>query len=269
MKKSQILVLIGTVTLIVVLYSLPTYVVENDRIETSENFTNSSASEPESVKPLHIANLNREQRLVVSSLKEKIKSGISKKNVNFADSLARLYLSIGHFDSVAILAQNIVSAKDIRLASELYFDAAQSTVNVDWQVQFNRKATEYLQRYTDQNPEDLALKAKLALTLVQSSNPMQGVMMLRQILDADKDNLEALFYLGILSVQSGQFDKAVDRLTKLLSLEPNHHLGAFHLAMAYRGLGHNAKAKEVLINLRSVDDQDILRMVDELLLEIE
>ena len=40
-----------------------------------------------------------------------------------------------------------------------------------------------------------------ALKLVNSSNPMEGVFMLRKILEEDPKNKEVLFNLGVLSIQ--------------------------------------------------------------------
>ena len=44
---------------------------------------------------------------------------------------------------------------------------------------------------------------------------MQGIMMLREVLEEDPKNELALFNMGMLSIQSGQYDKAVERLVEL------------------------------------------------------
>ena len=41
-----------------------------------------------------------------------------------------------------------------------------------------------------------------ALKLIESNNPMEGVFMLRKILEKEPKNKEALFNLGLLSIQS-------------------------------------------------------------------
>ena len=58
-----------------------------------------------------------------------------------------------------------------------------------------------------------------ALKLIESNNPMEGVFMLRKILEKDPKNKEALFHLGILSIQSKQYNKAIERFNQLLIID--------------------------------------------------
>lgn len=65
-------------------------------------------------------------------------------------------------------------------------------------------------------------KIDRAVSLVQSgSNPMEGIMLLREVLAEDSTNVEALLYLGMFSVQSGQLDKARERFETILTYDPN------------------------------------------------
>jgi tetratricopeptide (TPR) repeat protein len=59
-----------------------------------------------------------------------------------------------------------------------------------------------------------------AVALVQGSSPMEGIMKLREILEKDSTNVEALLYMGLFSVQSGQLDKARERFESVLRYEP-------------------------------------------------
>ena len=65
-------------------------------------------------------------------------------------------------------------------------------------------------------------KVEEAVRLVQEGdNPMEGVMMLREILEEDPDNLDAIYAMGMLSMQSGQYEKAVQRFTRIIELAPD------------------------------------------------
>ena len=58
------------------------------------------------------------------------------------------------------------------------------------------------------------------MTYLSSASPMQGITMLREVLaEIRKMNL-ALFNMGMLSIQSGQYDRAVERLDELVRLTP-------------------------------------------------
>ena len=62
-------------------------------------------------------------------------------------------------------------------------------------------------------------KIQLAIEKVKGQNPMEGIMMLKEIVDQDPENVEALFYLGMFSMESGQFEKAVVRFQSILSID--------------------------------------------------
>ncbi len=100
-------------------------------------------------------------------------------------------------------------------------------------------------KHTSEVARQIALDAKVkeAIRIVQTQpQPMEGIMLLREVIDEDPENRSALLFLGIFSCQSGQFDKAVPRLEKLLALEPEHEDGLFWLSVAYTRLGEKEKA---------------------------
>ncbi len=90
---------------------------------------------------------------------------------------------------------------------------------------------------------DVELKIKLADVYVQGSQePMKGIGILRQLSDSLPDNIPVLLALGRLSIQSGQFDKAKERLQKVLKLEPQNTEAMYFLAIAEAQLGHTEEA---------------------------
>jgi tetratricopeptide (TPR) repeat protein len=70
-----------------------------------------------------------------------------------------------------------------------------------------------------------------AVALVNGPNPMEGVMMLRELAESDPPNVDAVVWLGLFSVQSGQIDKARERFSQVLNLEPGHFEATFQLAL--------------------------------------
>jgi tetratricopeptide (TPR) repeat protein len=81
-----------------------------------------------------------------------------------------------------------------------------------------------------------------AIELVNGPNPMQGIMMLREIVAKDTNNVEAHYWLGVFAVQSGQYDKAIPRFEKVLRLEPNYINAYMDLGAVYKELGEKEKA---------------------------
>ncbi len=66
-----------------------------------------------------------------------------------------------------------------------------------------------------------SLKLRQAIDLVEGANPMEGIMQLRELITKDSTNVDAQYYLGLFSVKSGQYDKAIDRFNKVLALRPD------------------------------------------------
>jgi len=63
-------------------------------------------------------------------------------------------------------------------------------------------------------PSPAEVKMAEAIALVQGQDPMRGIMMLRELVEQDSDNAEAHWHLGRFSIQSGQYEKTLDRLRK-------------------------------------------------------
>lgn len=84
-----------------------------------------------------------------------------------------------------------------------------------------------------------------AVALVQGGeNPMQGIMILREILEEDPDNIEAHWHLAHFSVQSGQYDKAVERFKKVIDLDDDQKFpdASFYLGKTYATLDQKEEA---------------------------
>ena len=75
---------------------------------------------------------------------------------------------------------------------------------------------------------------------------MQGVSILLEIVRKDSANIDALLMLGRFGIISGQFDKAIARLEKILYLRPQNSEALLLLAEAYNGQGNKTKAIEML-----------------------
>ena len=81
-----------------------------------------------------------------------------------------------------------------------------------------------------------------ALKLIESNNPMKGVFMLRKILEKEPKNKEALFNLGVLSIQSKQYDKAIERFNQLLIIDSLDKRAYLHLGISNFELGNEEEA---------------------------
>jgi cytochrome c-type biogenesis protein CcmH/NrfG len=101
------------------------------------------------------------------------------------------------------------------------------------------------------------------MTYVSSANPMQGITMLRAVLEEDPVNEEALFNMGILSMQSGQYKRAVERFEKLVEHHPENIQGQFYLGVSLFESNQKKLAKTQLEELRKqTTDPQILSGIE-------
>jgi len=97
------------------------------------------------------------------------------------------------------------------------------------------------------NPENVAHRVNLAI--VHAENPpkedvMRGITMLLELNRQYPDNISVLNNLGRLAIQTGQFDKAIQRLERVLEIESGNLMATCLLADAWKGAGDAAKAAQ-------------------------
>ena len=75
---------------------------------------------------------------------------------------------------------------------------------------------------TSKDPQVNAILAELNEAIAQGRPPMAAITKLRDLADEHPENVEAQYHMGMLSWQSGQYDKAMDRLRKVVALDPKN-----------------------------------------------
>ena len=134
---------------------------------------------------------------------------------------------------------------------------------------YSEKAGYYYELLLKDDPSRLDIKNKLAMTYISSANPMQGITLLREILEADPENENGLFNMGILAIQSGQYERASERFKNLVSLYPQNLQGQFYLGLCYFELGKRDNARRQFELVKSMeDDPAVLATIDGYLKEL-
>jgi tetratricopeptide (TPR) repeat protein len=96
------------------------------------------------------------------------------------------------------------------------------------------------------NPGNLAHQVNMALCFADApppDEPMRAVNMLLDLNQRHPDNVLILNALGRLAIRIGQYDRAVERLERSLSLDRNNSNTVCLLSQAYEGLGDVDKAR--------------------------
>lgn len=104
------------------------------------------------------------------------------------------------------------------------------------------EAINAFQKALEINPNETQHKINLALTYVETAQPMQGIMMLRKLSEEEPKNTGVLMALGQLSIRSNQYDKAIGRYQQVIEIEPNNIRGNYALAQVYQTTGKTQQA---------------------------
>lgn len=145
------------------------------------------------------------------------------------------------------------SAKKLTFAAQLFLELMQSEHDASVQIWEANEAVECLERSLkiDSTYEDTRLA--LATAYIEGTGePMKGVMILRDITTKNPDDIPANMLLGRMSIQSGQFDKAVKRFETVLKVDKNNTEAMYFIAQAFEGTGDKKKAREYLVKCRDI-----------------
>jgi tetratricopeptide (TPR) repeat protein len=240
-RSQQLLLVAGASALTIALYLAPQK-VNKEKEQTSVQATGFDALLNRSK-----AGLQRQEADLISSMEAKIEK--EDGNLSLLDSLGRRWdalqkpgLAAHYFEEHA--------EKDNEESSWLnaayrYFDAFRLTTDSAEKSMMVEHAIRCYENVLKINPNNLNAKTDLGICYAEgTSNPMQGIMMLREVVAENPEHENAQFNLGILSMRSGQYEKAVERFEKVLSINPGRKEMYLLTGRAYMMAGNNAKAAE-------------------------
>ena len=125
--------------------------------------------------------------------------------------------------------------------------------------------TSVLENKTSQDEIQNTVSVERALTLIQGSNPMEGIFMFREILQEDPKNTDALYYLGLLSNQTGQYENAVERFNQLISIDSSDKRAYLQLGISNYQLGNVEIADSLFNIIRESNDRLLIKDLDNFL----
>jgi cytochrome c-type biogenesis protein CcmH/NrfG len=109
-------------------------------------------------------------------------------------------------------------------------------------------AKELFEKALELNPGNDSTKVGLGGSYIfggQADNPtevMQGIQRILEVAHRDSTNMYAQFMLGLGGIESGQFDKAIERLTNVVRHQPANIEAILLLAEVHQQKGDKADA---------------------------
>jgi tetratricopeptide (TPR) repeat protein len=163
------------------------------------------------------------------------------------------------------------SEKNLTFAAQLILDNLRGETDeakLNWKAE---QAIALFQQAIAINPTNDDLRVGLGSCYVFGkgriggpTETMKGIQELLGVVRRDSTNMKAQLVLGVGGYVSGQYDKAVDRLLKVIKAEPNNLEAIAFLADTYAAKGEKAEAvKWYTISKRMANNPDYSKEVDE------
>ena len=93
-----------------------------------------------------------------------------------------------------------------------------------------------------------------AMDLIRGENPMEGIFMLREILEKDPKNKEALYNLGVLSIQTAQYQNAVNRFNQIIAIDSSDKRAYLQLGISHYYLENFNLSDSIFKKIRESGD---------------
>jgi tetratricopeptide (TPR) repeat protein len=160
------------------------------------------------------------------------------------------------------------SEKSLNFAAQSYLNELHSEQDQAMKSWMANQAKEMFDLVLAINPENDSAKVGWGSTFIfgasGTSSPMEGILKIREVAQKDSTNMYAQFMLGYGGMLTGQFDKAIDRLNRVVKNQPANLEAVFLLAEAYERSNQNAEAKKWYQKGRKfVTNPDLITAIDE------
>jgi tetratricopeptide (TPR) repeat protein len=277
-RKLQLILILSSIALALVLFLAPSQVNMTDKDKKAEEQKSGNKATgfdaDELLKSARTA-LDKKQVAQLDSLESGLKQGSAGSDTSLLANLGRFWdrqnipaASAVWFERKAEVQK---SERSYLEAAYRYFDSFKIAQDSSLRTLLVEKAIANYQRVLTMNPNNLDAKTDLGACFVEGTGePMKGIMMLREVVQTDPNHEMAQFNLGMLSVKSGQFAKAIDRFNKVLVINPKRAEIYIYLGQVYMKMGDtpNAILNYQLFTKKS-DDYEAVAQVGKMIEELK
>jgi tetratricopeptide (TPR) repeat protein len=248
-KQKQAFAIAGAVLLTVLLYVLPTQ---------PSGSVAASVTKPETRIPTNNYNfkaalqkaksqLNADSLKKINQLEGRLKPADTGNNVllitiaNYWDLQKQPGIAAHYFE---LIAQKNPDEGNWLNPAYRYFDAFKMEANPAERAALVEKAIDCYSKVTEINAHNLDAKTDLGICYTETPQPMKGITLLREVISEKPTHENAQYNLGLLSMKSRQFDKAVDRFQKVIQINSGNMDAYLYLGEAFVEKNEKLKAIE-------------------------
>jgi tetratricopeptide (TPR) repeat protein len=256
-KKQQVIVALSGLAILVLFYFFGNTVPPHKK--STQTSTPEIASQSIDIKtildaektklsPTKLAVINRlEQAVVRGDIKNQQIAADHQLAEYWKDSAENGFLAYAYYTSEAAKLEN--SEKSLTFAAQLFLNNLRGQDNPALKNWMSMESRDLFERAETLNPDNDSTKIGLGATYIfgsigeSNADVMKGIQTILEVTRRDSLNMYAQLMLGLGGIESGQYDKAIGRLLKVVHFDPGNLEAILSLGEAYEKTGNNVSAK--------------------------
>jgi tetratricopeptide (TPR) repeat protein len=275
LTKAQLATVVVSIILIVLLYFAPKKNTSTERSPEEKPHNHTEGLNFEGYVDSVKGTLGPEIIGLVAKPYEALnRSGSKEEQVAALDSIARFWVELKQPGIVAFYTQKkaeITNTTNDWMKAGAGFSGASKFAHDHYKKYYSDQAILSYEAALRIDSASLKAKTGLGVAYVEgSADPMKGIMLLREVLAKDSNNIDAHINLGFFSIQSGQYEKAIDRFDKVLEIDKDFIPAYLYKGEAYAAMGNKEMAIESLEKYKSFNtNKYIIEEIDKYIKEIK
>lgn len=257
MIRTKQYIVIGLVgILMVVLYSLDIKGLvkqegegggaEMQSTATAGNTNQLKEVEAESVISVSKQMISANLAAAIEKLEKEAKSASGDEKIQLQKQIAIKWDDVNQPAAAGFLYEEVANAqpsyKNWLVTGDRFTEGYRNFRDTALTVGLVNKAINAYNKALEFDANSLDAKTGLGVAYVSGTqNPMQGIQLLLGVVKEDPKNEKANMNLGMFSMKSGQFQKAVDRFKTVIDVKPTPEAW-FYLGTSYENLGQKPEA---------------------------
>ncbi|HEX6168596.1 MAG TPA: tetratricopeptide repeat protein [Chitinophagaceae bacterium] len=197
----------------------------------------------ETLNPAQIQWMNDLEQSVIRGDVKKQKLDVFHQLAHFWQDSARIFEPYAWYEAEAARLEN--SEKSLTFAAHLFLENLRNEENdrlKKWKALQAKDLFERSLRINDKNDSTIVGLGACYIFGNLADNPMEGILKVRQVVERDSTNIFAQVVLGHGSLISGQYERAIDRFGKVLTLQPQNLEAILMMAEVYERKADKANA---------------------------
>ena len=253
LKAKQYILLSSVAVLMVILYSMDIKgLIKPEENEGMQNTVtagdNKSVAEvsAESISSLSKEMISANLATDISNLEKQIKTSSGDEVITLQKQLAQKWDDVNQPAASAFSYEAIAEAEKTYqswlIAGDRFTDGYQNFRDTTATAGLINKAIFSYKKALELNPKSLNAQTGLGVAYVTGTkNPMQGIQLLLGVVKVEPKNLKANMNLGMFSMKSGQFQKAIERFKTVIEVNATPEAW-FYLGTSYENLDMKSEA---------------------------